>query len=113
MVSVESLREYGADPDEGILRCAGKEDLYLMLVSRVQEEEAFTQLGSCIDSGDLKTAFELAHKLKGALANLSLTPMLTPIVRITESLRVGEARDYSEDLKELEEAKKRFDSLFG
>ncbi len=112
MVSVESLREYGADPDEGVRRCAGKEDLYLMLVKKVPDEEAFTELRPSIDSGDLKTAFELAHKLKGALANLSLTPMLTPVVRITESLRAGEARDYSEDLKELDEAKKGFDSLF-
>lgn len=111
MLTTEDLRNYGADVDEGIARCVGKEDLYLKLMGKVFDGNDTDELKTAIEEKDYENAFEQAHKLKGALANLSLTPMLTPIVRITESLRHSEDRDYSGDLAEFEEAKERFEAL--
>ena len=112
MFTVDDLREWGADVDEGIARCAGKEELYLKLASRIPGESGFDTLSAAIEKKDLDAAFESAHSLKGVLANLSLTPMLAPIDRITESLRSRTDRDYSADLIELAEAKKKLDELY-
>ncbi|MCR5097325.1 MAG: Hpt domain-containing protein [Lachnospiraceae bacterium] len=112
MLTVDALREYGANVDEGIARCAGKEELYLKLVGRIPADKNFAALPEALDSGDLDAAFEAAHGLKGVLANLSLTPVLEPVTRITESLRHREDRDYSADLSEMAEAKKKLDELF-
>ncbi len=112
MLTVEGLREYGANVDEGIARCAGKEELYLKLVGRIPDDKSFTALPEAIANKDLDSAFEYAHGLKGVLANLSLAPMLTPVERIVESLRSRTDRDYSADLEEMAAAKRRFDELF-
>ncbi len=112
MLTVDSLREYGANVDEGIARCAGKEELYLKLVGRIKDEKNFEALPEAIAKKDLDAAFECAHGLKGVLANLSLTPVLTPVERITESLRAREDRDYSADLNEMAEEKRKLDELF-
>ena len=47
-----------------------------------------------IAAKDLKAAFEAAHALKGVLGNLSLTPLYTPVVEITELLRSNTDMDY-------------------
>ena len=100
----EKLRAYGADVDEGIRRCASKEELYLKLVRKLPDNTGFSELPEAIEKGDIAGAFEIAHKLKGAVANLSLKPLSDPIEKITESLRAGEDRDYSLDLREVEES---------
>ena len=112
MVTTEALKNFGADTDEGITRCAGKEELYLKLVGRIREDAGFSDIKDALEKKDLDRAFESAHKLKGALANLSLGPLLDPVDRITESLRHREDRDYSSDLAEMEAKKKEFDALF-
>ncbi len=112
MITIDALRAYGANVDEGIARCAGKEELYLKLVGRIPDDKGFGALRDAVESGNLDAAFEYAHGLKGVLANLSLTPMLEPVSRITESLRAKEDRDYSADLNEMAEAKVKFDELF-
>ncbi len=112
MLTLDALRDFGADVDEGVARCAGKEELYLKLVGRIPDDKGFVGLPEAIANKDLDSAFEYAHGLKGVLANLSLTPILTPVERITESLRSRTDRDYSEDLKEMAEAKKKLDEIF-
>ena len=111
MLSVDALREFGANVEEGIARCAVKKELYLKLVKRIPDDKGFEALPDAIASGDLGSAFEYAHGLKGVLANLSLTPILKPVERITESLRNREDRDYSGDLSDMADAKRRLDEL--
>ena len=111
MLTVDGLREFGANVDEGVTRCAGKEELYIKLVGRIPADKSFEALPEAIEKGDLDGAFEYAHGLKGVLANLSLTPILEPVERITESLRSRTDRDYSDDLAEMAEAKKKLDEL--
>ena len=111
MFTIEGLRKYGANVDEGIARCANNEGLYLKLVPKFVNDEGFDVLAELILERDYEKAFEVAHRLKGAAANLSITPIEEPITRISDSLKVKEERDYSEDLKLLRTAKMALEAL--
>ena len=101
MLTIDALKEFGANTEEGMGRCFGNEEFYLKLVKTVPGEPNFGQLEAAIESGDLKKAFEHAHALKGVLANLSLTPISEPASEITEHLRAEEMIDYKPLLDEI------------
>ena len=53
-------------------------------------------LGAAIGSGDLDSAFEAAHTLKGVAGNLGLTSLFEAVRVIVEPLRAREERgDYA------------------
>ena len=87
MLTVDALRAWGANVDEGLGRCFNKEDFYLKLVGMELMDQNFGRLDAAIAAGDARAAFEAAHGLKGAVGNLALTPLYTPISAITEQLR--------------------------
>ena len=87
MLTIEKLKEYGANTAEGLERCMGNEAFYLRLIGMVTADANFERLPKALKAGDLEAAFDAAHALKGVLANLSLTPLLKPAVEITELLR--------------------------
>ena len=101
MLTIDALKEFGADTDEGLGRCFGNEEFYLKLVGSVPDEKSFDALGSAIEAGDKETAFEAAHALKGVLSNLSLTALVEPAVEITEHLRAGDDVDYAAMMERL------------
>ncbi len=105
MITIDALKEYGANVDEGLGRCMGNEVLYLKLVSTIPNEEKFSELTESLESNDLDSAFENAHALKGVTGNLALTPLYDPLVEITELLRSRTEMDYT-NLKELINSKK-------
>lgn len=94
MLTIDKLRELGADTESGISRCVGSEEFYLKIVSMVLESPDFDALKEALDAGDLDKGFEKAHALKGIVANASLTNLLEPVVDITEHLRAREDMDY-------------------
>ena len=96
MITVDALRQYGANVDEGLARCMGNEALYLRLVATIPAEKGFDKLNESLEKKDLDNAFEYAHALKGVIGNLSLTPLYEPIVEITELLRARTDTDYTE-----------------
>ena len=96
MLTVERLKEYGADVDTGLARCANNEALYLRLVKICIEELKSCELGEALDAGDLDRAFDIAHKLKGGVNNLSLDPVSAPVNELTELLRGKTPGDYGE-----------------
>ncbi|MDD5942775.1 Hpt domain-containing protein [Fibrobacter sp.] len=65
----------------------------------------FRKLKDSIAAKDLKAAFEAAHALKGVLGNLSLTPLYTSVVEITELLRNNTDKDYKSLLDTILEKK--------
>ncbi len=93
-MTIEQLRQWGANTEKGIARCMGNEAFYLRMVGMLKGEPNAAKLASSVEAGDLDGAFEAAHTLKGVLANLELTPALTPVAEITEHLRAREAMDY-------------------
>ena len=100
-MTIESLKNFGANTDEGLSRCFGMEDFYLKLVATVPDEGNFDRLAESIRANDLDAAFESAHALKGVLGNLSLTPIYDPVNEITDRLRSRTQADYSAQIDEI------------
>ena len=111
MLTLESLREYGANVEEGMSRCLNDESFYMRLVKMAADEEKFEKLPAAVESGDLDAGFELAHGLKGIIGNLSLTPLYDPICEITELLRSRTETDYSELLETIRKKHEELKSM--
>ena len=111
MLSIETLREYGANVDEALVRCFGKEDFYLKLVNMILDEPSFELLEKALTENNLDAAFEAAHGLKGVVSNLSLTPLQGPIVEITELLRARTQMNYDELLEKINKEKEKLFKL--
>ena len=76
MLTIDSLKNWGADVQEALVRCLNNEAFYLRLVGKALEDPSFSRLPEAVHAGDLTKAFEAAHALKGVLSNLALTPLL-------------------------------------
>ena len=111
MITIDELKQFGANTDEGVARCMGNEEFYLKLVSTVPGQKEFTVLSDKIAEGDLSAAFEAAHALKGVLGNLSLTPLYEKVCEITELLRSKTDMDYSELLSEIKGLKETLQKI--
>lgn len=84
---IEELRNWGADTDGGIQRVMNDEEFYRMLILKFADSPEFQSLEAALDRGDRKEAFRIAHSLKGASANLSLTPFCRAVSDVVEDLR--------------------------
>ena len=94
MVTIDALRQMGADVDDGLARCMNMESFYLDLVNMALKDPGFEKLSDAVKAGDNKAAFEAAHDLKGIVANLSITPLSNEISEMTELLRKDQEADY-------------------
>ena len=103
MITLEALKEYGADTDEALARCMNNEDFYLMLVGKSLDDANYEKLKEMIAAKNYEEAFSVAHALKGVVMNLSLTPLAEPVIEITEGLRAGEDKDYSGLIAKMDE----------
>ena len=101
MITIDSLKDFGANVDEGLARCLNKEDFYIKMVNLGLNDDKFNKLIEFVESKNLDSAFETAHALKGVVGNLALTPLLKPIEQITELLRNHTETDYSELCEEI------------
>ncbi|MBO4692974.1 MAG: Hpt domain-containing protein [Clostridia bacterium] len=96
MLSINALKEFGANVEEGLARCLNDEDFYLKLVKKAADSTDFDLLKTAVEQKDYKTAFETAHSIKGVFGNLSVTPIYEPTAQITELLRADTDTDYTE-----------------
>jgi hypothetical protein len=94
MLTIDKLRDFGANVEEGLQRCVNNEMLYLRLVDKAIHDPSFDTLREVAEKGDLEKGFEIAHALKGVTANLALTPLYTLICEITELFRNRKKVDY-------------------
>ena len=111
MLTIDGLRTFGANVDEGVKRCAGKEDLYLKLVAKIPLDQ-FEKLEQAMEEKNYDQAYECAHALKGVLANLEITPLGEPMTIISDDLKAKVDRDYSEDMEAVRRAKNTFLKMF-
>ena len=102
MITVEKLKAFGANTEEGLSRCLNNEAFYLRLVGKFIENNAYNALKDALSRDDLDAAFTEAHSLKGVLGNLSLTPLYQVIVEMTELLRARTKMDYTPMLRKYE-----------
>ena len=110
-MTIEDIGRFGADIKEGIGRCMGNGDFYIRLVKMMPKDQNFGILYDSIEKGDLDSAFEAAHALKGALGNLSITALYEPVVKITELLRSRTQMDYSDLVSEIREKHMELEKL--
>jgi HPt (histidine-containing phosphotransfer) domain-containing protein len=111
MLTIDALKQFGCNTDDGLSRCMGNEAFYFKLIGKVIDDKNFQMLEDAVASKDLDKAFDAAHSLKGVLGNLALTPVYQPIYEITELLRERKDIDYSEYIKTISEKRKELAAL--
>ncbi len=110
-MTIDSLKQFGANVDEGLERCMGMEDFYIEMIELGISDEKFDQLGPLLKEDNLDEAFEVVHALKGVIGNLALTPLYETINEITEHLRAKETMDYGALYEKLIEQRDTLKSL--
>ena len=106
-MTIDSLRDFGANVEEGLERCMGMEDFYLEMIELGISDERFEALGKKLSDQNLDEAFESVHALKGVIGNLALTPLYETICEITEHLRKKDEIDYMPLYDKLIEQRKQ------
>lgn len=110
-MTLDALKEFGADTKEGLARCMNNEEFYLKMIRLGLADERFDTLGDALEAGDLDAAFEMAHALKGVLGNLALTPIYTPVSEMTELLRAKTDADYMTIYSEVKQQRDKLLSM--
>lgn len=89
MLTIDSLRAYGANVEEGLGRCMNMEPFYLRLVGMVKDDVdgSFARLKSAMAERDTAKTFEAAHALKGSTGNVALTPIFKPVCALSDMLK--------------------------
>ena len=101
MITLDALRAFGADVDDGLRRCMNMEQFYLRPFGSLKGDTRVDDLKAAVEAKDLDKAFEIAHALKGIYGNLSLTPLYQPVQEITELLRKRTEMDYSALIQQI------------
>ena len=103
MLTVENLKAWGANTEDGLRRC----------MNNAARDPSFDRMKEALEAKDLDAAFDLAHALKGVTANLALTPVYRPVEQMTELLRSRTDTDYSPFLAEMEKQRSALLALMG
>ncbi len=111
MLTLDGLRNFGADVDTGLKRCVNKESFYFRLIKTVPGNADFVKLKEAIENKDYEAGFLSAHALKGVTTNLSLDSLSKPIIEITDHLRFKEEMDYKPLLDEIEKKRSELADL--
>ena len=110
-MTIVSLKEFGANIDEGLERCMGMEDFYIEMIELGMSDERFELLGKNLEAKDLEEAFETVHALKGVIGNLALKPIYEPLAEMTELLRARKLVDYISMYRPIKEIRDRLLAL--
>ena len=97
----EKLQAYGVDLDSALNRFMENEQFYERILSKFPKDENFTLMEKSINENNIPLAFRHAHTLKGLVATLDLTNLLTILTPITEQLRTGETEGIQDLFEEL------------
>ena len=87
MEKLDYLKELGVDVDGGIKRLSGKESLYERMMFKFLDMMKKSVVSPEFDSENYADVIEVAHALKGAAGNLSVTPIYEAYGKITDLLR--------------------------
>ena len=113
-MTLDDLKKYGADVEDGLRRCMDNEDFYLKMIGMALEGENLQKLDSLeskLGKKDMDGAFEVAHALKGVFGNLALTPIYEPLSELTEKLRDKSDADYGDLMDRVKKEMERLKSL--
>lgn len=103
---------YGADYQTTLARFMNSEKSYLRFLDMLFQDGSLQKLGEGLFSGDLDSAFEAAHTLKGVAGNMGLAPLYQAVCRLVEPLRTREARgDYPAQYQAVVDEFKKVEAL--
>lgn len=102
VLTLASLRIFGADTEEGVARCRGSEAFYLHLVQAGLSDPQFERLRRAVAARDEEAAMSAAEALRDTMGNLSLDPIYKPLRELAHQLRrVGVTPDADALLAEI------------
>ena len=87
MSLLEELKSLGVDVDGGIHRLNGNQSLYERMMYKFLDMMKKSVVSPDFDSNDYADVIEVAHALKGAAGNLSVTPIYEAYGQIVDLLR--------------------------
>ena len=96
---LQLLEQWGADTNGALRRVMGDIQFYEALLRAFSADPALQEVQNASDQMKYDEAFRTAHSLKGAAANLGLTPLATALSDIVEDLRdvaTGDTPDLSD-----------------
>ena len=103
---------YGADYQGTLGRFMGNRKMYMKFLGMLFQDENLSKLGNALEQGDMTSAFEAAHTLKGVTGNMGLTPLYDAVCTIVEPLRTREDReDYTKMYENVRGQFKRAEKL--
>ncbi|WP_167957889.1 Hpt domain-containing protein [Anaerosporobacter faecicola] len=103
---LEELKQKGCNVDTTLERFLGDEDFFLECYEILLHDPNFKELGEELQEHHVEQAFEKAHALKGVIANMGVTPILTSIIPIVEKLRQKDMSNIMSQYAKLLEEKK-------
>lgn len=112
MITIEKLKNFGCDTEQGIKNCMDSENLYLILVESFVPDTRIDKLIETLIAGNLVEGFGLAVAEKGIYSHLAITPLATRFAQLSELLRGKANMDYAPLLGEIKYTYDSFLELF-
>ena len=84
MLTIDALKQFGANTDEALTLFMGNEGFYFKLIGKAVEDKNFTALEDAVAANDLDAAFEAAHSLKGVMGNRKMRKQLMKQMGMTD-----------------------------
>lgn len=101
MALLEELNALGVDTGDALKRFGNNEGLYKKFLGKFIKNAEDVQVMPFLEAGDLETAQNNAHTLKGVTGNLSLTPLYTGYSEMMTAFRAGDPGKAKEQLETL------------
>lgn len=103
MLTIDALREYGADTQAGLAQCLNDESFYLGLVEMLMNDDRFDELFMAVRAMDMRRALHAAYALADTAASLALKPLVDQIDMMILCLQVrGDIAVLEKQLKIVE-----------
>jgi len=102
MSLIESLKNLGADVDEGLERVMGDSSLYEMMLGMFVDSVRDNPVSpEDFDAADLDELIKTVHMLKGVTGNLAITPLFNGYNQALVLLRGGQAAQAKAEFERL------------
>lgn len=98
----QKLMNLNTDYDGAMERFVGKEELYHNFLVKFLDDTNFSNLKESLNQGDLASAFQYAHTLKGLVGNLGLNLLFDTTHSLVELLRNHQVNGTQELMDTLE-----------
>lgn len=105
------LDQWGADTGAGLRRVLDDKKFYYKLLLEFSQDDALRKLENAIDSSEWKTAFAIAHDMKGAALSLGLLPLSRAISNVVEDLRSEVRPTLTDDLGKFQTEWQRYQKI--